>query len=319
MIPSFPPGATLFSLYEASVRMGRFASIRSGLSAFTRHPTAFTKPLLLGYRASDFCRIVLEDAVEPTDLLQEHTLFPIFTSLSWNFEAEEELRRQTISGSKYAIGLLQVPDYGSYFSDKHRFCRKCIHEDLEKYGYVYRRVAHQLSTEHSCTSHNLELWEGCSCTTKAYKWETTVPVCPTCKKAAVPISEATEESGKHVLNILNNAFRRILNNPELERHRRRISMREIIRDYNLKPKLVTEKFLDWLQINDFSGLPEILKTDLYDRSLDSIICGAWCGNYRMRLIAGAFAWEQLSLRINRYLENLNHHQEEGEKNQSKYR
>lgn len=294
MIPSFPRGATLYSLYEASVRTGRFASMSSGLRAVIGLPPS-ANHLFLGYRARDFCRIVLDDAIDPTTLLQEHTLFPIFTCL-YRSDLKEELRHNMISGNRTVNQTrLRTTDYVGYVSERPRFCQQCIIDDLRTHGHVYRRLAHQLANERHCDNHDLELWEGCRCKAEPFRWDGAFPICPICRTAPSPISSTSHRNNEHAFKVFNDILKRLLNDdaPEFQPRCRRIAIRLIAKELKTNPNSLIQKFLDWIQIINPADLSVIFRCGDPINFLKFSLEGRHTMNDRINLIARAFAWEQL--------------------------
>ena len=295
MISSFPEGANLSSLYEASVTMGRIASVNSGVRAVLGD-TSRTAHLLLGYRANDFCRIILDHAIEPNALLQKHTLFPIFSNLL-KYETTEGVDSDLISGNRpfNSIRYLGTFKYKSYVSSKVRFCITCVGEDLKEHGFAYQRLIHQLTSERRCLYHGVELFEGCSCTAETRKWVGIVSACPSCRRAASPISSSTPIKNSYALYVLNDILRRVLthNAPELLIRQKGISLRALMNEHIAPFQLIPQKFLDWIQIKDSSAFVDAF--DLVDSNtdLDVVIFNGRSRSLKLDLAMLAFAWEHL--------------------------
>lgn len=295
MIPSFPDGATLLSLYEASAWIGRFASPRSGMNAVSKHrPSA--NHFFLGYRADDFCRVVLDGAIKPSTLLQKHTLFPIFSNLL-RPQIAENFSRALISGSRSrkSIGSLQKYSCSSYVSKNVRFCLQCAVEDLKTHDFAYQRLSHQLITAYRCMHHGLELWEVCSCTTRINRWSNIISACPSCRKNALSLVSKSPKKNVYAICVLNDGLRRLLaqNAPELLIKHMNISPRDIIARHGENHQSIVKKFLDWIQIKNLSDLSEVFKTDEHGIDLDSALTLGWSRSPRIDLAVLSFTWEHL--------------------------
>lgn len=288
----------MYSLYEASVRMGRFASMRSGPRAVVGRPPS-TNHLFLGYRARDFCSIVLDDAIAPTTLLQEHTLFPVFTCL-YSSQLEEEIRHNLISGNRTVSQTkLRTTGYVGYVSERPRLCQQCVIDDLRTHGHVYQRLAHQLANERHCDTHGLELWEGCKCKAEPFRWDGAFQTCPTCRTAPSPISSNSLHNHAYAFKVLNDILKRLLNGdaPEMKLRCRRISIRMIANELKTNPNSLIQKFLDWMQIINPSDFSVIFRSGGPIGYLKLALEGYHFMNHRVNLMAYAFAWEQLPTHI----------------------
>ncbi len=270
----------------------------SGLRAVIGLPPS-ANHLFLGYRARDFCSIVLDDAIDPTTLLQEHTLFPIFTCL-YRSDLEEELRHNLISGNRTVNQTrLRTTEYVGYVSERPRFCQQCVIDDLRTHGHVYQRLAHQLTNELHCDTHGLELWEGCRCKAEPFRWDGAFPICPTCRKAPSPISSTSLHNNEYAFKVLNNILKRLLNDdaPELKLRSRRISIRMIANEFKTNPNSLIQKFLDWIQIINPSDLSVIFRSSDPIRFLKFALEGRRSMNHKINLMAYAFTWEQLPTHV----------------------
>jgi hypothetical protein len=252
--------------------------------------------LLLGFRASDFCRLVLDNAIDPNSLLTRHTLLPIFTSV-YNDTYAEELRQDMITGrrSVNATGL-QRSGYIDYVSQRPRFCQKCILEDIRIYGHIYRRLPHQLATARHCIYHEVKLWEGCNCSAGFDYRADNFSTCLNCRNALLPIGEIIEKDDENALKVLNNVLSRVLTGraTELQQQFSIFSMRLILRQHRKNLFSLEQKLLGWLQVNSFSRLRYILCKGEIPGCLHSAFdLNRPARNASLALAARAFAWEQM--------------------------
>jgi hypothetical protein len=296
VIPSFPTGATLYSLYAAAARSGRFATIRSACRAVAGPAPTSTHHLQLGFRSGDFCRVVLDDAITPSELLHRHTLFPLLSSIFGN-ETKNKWRQNLVFGLPVAQnGFSGRFAYQRLTSQKWRICPECVTEDLAAHGHAYARLQHQLKTEQRCTNHGNVLRQGCSCIMDAASDWSIFEKCPNCREKISLVDDFAFELNSQTLEIFNEILRSALTGdaPYLHPWARNGAMRSLSEKYRLNPSALAKKFCDWLRIKDFSDLSELLGVRVSGRNFHSLFTRGATDNFNLLLISSSFAWQQMS-------------------------
>lgn len=89
-------------------------------------------------------------------LLQEHTLFPIY---SMSVRKSEELMLAMLSNRANNIASLSnALHLGVQTAKTHRYCPVCLEHDIQKYGVAYWHLEHQFTGISACTHHSTKLW-----------------------------------------------------------------------------------------------------------------------------------------------------------------
>lgn len=295
MIPSFPTGATLPSMYAAAARSGRFANFSSACRAVTGPSPPSAYHLHVGFRSGDFCRVVLDDAITASELLHRHTLFPLLSRI-FGDEARSKWLGNLIFGSpalQTAFARIFACQY--LISKNWRICPECATEDLAAHGYVYTRLPHQLKSEQHCTNHGNVLMQGCSCPLDANDWST-LEKCPNCRETISPVNDFEYEINSQTLKIFNSILRSALieHSPYLHPRARNRAVRSLYEKCRTNPSALAKKFYAWLKIKDFSVLSGLLGIRVTERNLHSLFTRGATDNFNLLLISSSFAWQQMS-------------------------
>lgn len=160
MIPSFPAGATIASIHTALVEIGRFATLDGSRSrAYGERARVVNK---FGYLADVFARNALDSAITGSDLIEQHSAFPIYASLLPPESRGLWKAAQLAGESRPWFRYFATPVHGDVFADVPRLCPICLENDREQFGMTYWRVEHQLPSVVSCSSHGGLLHDRCA-------------------------------------------------------------------------------------------------------------------------------------------------------------
>jgi hypothetical protein len=70
---------------------------------------------------------------------------------------QEDLKSKLLSNEVLAVSTAGITQFNFPLFHGHKYCPSCVKEDLEKYGYGYWHIEHQIPGICSCYKHNLQL------------------------------------------------------------------------------------------------------------------------------------------------------------------
>jgi predicted RNA-binding Zn-ribbon protein involved in translation (DUF1610 family) len=196
MIPTYPTGATLASIVLASIRAGRVPSATVANQDMVRPPWKVDGRL--GHAAAKICKDVLDGTIAPDELIERHSLFPLYAAYSSPDPAIT--RRKMLREGQYAQTLQRYARIGCSTSHPLRLrqCNTCLSEDLEHHGTGHWRVIHQALGIRFCHLHDELLQDECGSCAQPFgkRGTTTLPgdPCPNCGSRATRSSLSRDRS-----------------------------------------------------------------------------------------------------------------------------
>jgi hypothetical protein len=183
MIPTYPTGATLASIVLASIRAGMAPGVTVANQDMIRPPWKVDGRL--GHAAAKFSKDVLGGAIAPGELIERHSMFPLYVAFS-SPDAAGTHREWILSG-QYDRALQAYASRGRKTSHPWRLrqCNACLSEDLEHHGTGYWRVMHQVLGIRFCHVHDELLQDECGSCAQPFDKRGSTPLpgdpCPNCQ------------------------------------------------------------------------------------------------------------------------------------------
>lgn len=304
MIPTFPSDATISSIHLAFLRAGNGQSLKSSVREVYGLNGSIHN--CFGYKANSLIGRTLAGAIDPKELIDRHSMFPLVACIVTP-HISERWRHVLATGNADELRRFLAPSqHGIKKRDVLRQCPKCVHQDREIFGTGHWHVMHQLPAIRFCKIHGDLLHDQCSRCGSAFGSPSDLALpgepCARCGsvKTASSLTAKRSKGYNSFADLVARAFQG--NAPELAPGIRTLLVQKIIATSNGDAKTLLASFLATWEVDNLQHLEKLLQyRTSYHAALQFFTEGVAQVSLPFLLAAIAFAWEHIAESDRRHL------------------